>query len=199
MATKLILSDIADQRAYERERQDFRAHIIDLKKRRRVHVGPVLTVLFENRDTIRFQIQEMARVEKLTTDEAIQNELDTYNPLVPDAGQLCATVFIELTTDEQLREWLPKLVGIEQSLLLQLGEGAGAQRVRAITDEAHAGQLTRTEITASVHYVRWELSPEQVDLVASGPASLVADHAAYDYGSVLDSTTLGEITTDLRG
>ncbi len=199
MATKLVLSDIADQRAYERERQDFRAHIIDLKKRRRVHVGPVLTLLFENRDTIRFQIQEMARVEKLTTDEAIQNELDTYNPLVPDAGQLCATVFIELTTDEQLREWLPKLVGIEQSLLLQLGEGPGAQRVRAITDEAHAGQLTRTEITASVHYVRWELTPEQVDLVASGPVSLVADHAAYDYACLVDSTTLGEITTDLRG
>ena len=199
MATKLVLSDIADQRAYERERQDFRAHIIDLKKRRRVHVGPVLTLLFENRDTIRFQIQEMARAEKLTTDEAIQNELDTYNPLVPDAGQLCATVFIELTTDEQLREWLPKLVGIEQSLLLQLGEGPGAQRVRAITDEAHAGQLTRTEITASVHYVRWELTPEQVDLVASGPVSLVADHAAYHYGCLVDSTTLGEITTDLRG
>ena len=198
MATKLVLSDIADQRAYERERQHFRAHIIDLKKRRRVHVGPVLTLLFENRETIRFQIQEMARVEKLTRDEAIQGQLDTYNPLVPAAGQLCATVFIELTSDEQLREWLPKLVGIERSLLLQLGHGVDAPRVRAITEEAHAEQLTRDEITASVHYVRWELTPTQVDLMASGPVSVVSDHAAYSYHCVLDSTTLGEIATDLR-
>src|SRR3546814_13520606 len=113
---KLGLDDIADLRAYERERDEFRRHVIELKKRRRVHVGTILTLVFECRDTIRFQIQEMARVEKLITDEAIQNELDTYNPLIPDAGQLCATVFLELTSDEQLREWLPTLVGIDRSL-----------------------------------------------------------------------------------
>ena len=97
---KLSLNDIADLREYERERADFRAHVIALKKRRRVHIGPVITLVFENRDTIRFQIQEMARVEKLITDEAIQGELDAYNTLIPEAGQLCATVFIELTADD---------------------------------------------------------------------------------------------------
>ena len=86
---KLTLDDISDQRAYERERVDFRTHVIALKKCRRVHVGPIVTLVFENRDTIRFQIQEMARVEKLITDEAIQGELDTYNTLIPEAGQLC--------------------------------------------------------------------------------------------------------------
>src|SRR3546814_4883036 len=80
----------------------------------------------------------MARVEKLITDEAIQNELDTYNPLIPDAGQLCATVFLELTSDEQLREWLPKLVGIERSLILRVDEGASAVDFRS---EEHTSEL----------------------------------------------------------
>jgi len=199
MAPKLVLSDIADQRAYERERQEFRARVIGLKKRRRVHVGPVLTLVFENRDTIRFQIQEMARVEKLITDEAIQGELDTYNPLVPDPGQLCATVFIELTSDEELREWLPKLVGIERCLVLQLGDGPAAPVVRAVTEEAHAEQLTRDEMTASVHYVRWELTPDEVALLAAGPVSMVVDHPAYTHRAVLDAATVAELLADLRG
>src|SRR3954470_288436 len=106
--TKLAIDDIADLRAYERERADFRREVIVLKKRRRVGVGPVVTLLFENRDTIRFQIQEMARAEKIATDEGIQVELDVYNPLIPEPGTLAATMFIELTSDADLREWLPK-------------------------------------------------------------------------------------------
>src|SRR3546814_4271181 len=102
----------------------------------------------------------MARVEKLITDESIQDELDTYNPLMPDAGQLCATVFLELTPDGQLREWLPKLVGIERSLILRVDEGAPVVDFRAITEEAHADKLTREEINASVHYGRWEIPSE---------------------------------------
>jgi Protein of unknown function (DUF3501) len=196
---KLELADITDLRAYERERQEFRSHIIDLKKRRRVHVGPVVTVLFENRETIRFQIQEMARVEKLMTDEAIQGELDTYNSLVPGVGELCATVFIELTTEEQLREWLPKLVGIERALVLDLGHGASAVSVRAVTEEAHAEQLTREEITASVHYVRWELTPDEAAALSSGPATLRTDHPAYDHESTLDAATVDELRADVLG
>src|SRR3954462_6871240 len=129
MSRALTLDDIADLRAYEREREAFREHVIALKKRRRVGVGPYVTLVFENRDTIRFQIQEMARVEKLITDEAIQGELDAYNPLIPDAGQLCATVFLELTSDEELRRWLPQLVGIERSIALRVGSGDGARLV----------------------------------------------------------------------
>lgn len=196
---KLTLADIADLRAYERERQEFRAHIIALKKRRRVHVGPFVTLVFENRDTIRFQIQEMARVEKLITDEAIQGELDTYNTLIPEPGQLCATVFIELTDDAQLREWLPKLVGIERSIALRVGEGATAQVVRAAPEAAHEQQLTRDEITASVHYVFWELTPEQVDACAAGPVTLLVDHPAYPEATVLEEATVAELVGDLRG
>ena len=120
---KLVLADIADVRAYERERDEFRAHVIELKRRRRVHLGTIVTFLFENRDTIRFQIQEMARVEKLVSDEDIQVELDIYNPMIPEPGQVCATMFIELTSDEQMREWLTKLAGVENSVLLVAADG----------------------------------------------------------------------------
>ena len=198
MSAKLTLADIADLRAYEREREGFRAHVIALKKRRRVHVGPIVTLVFENRDTIRFQIQEMARVEKLATDEAIQGELDTYNSLVPAAGQLCATVFIELTEDAQMREWLPKLVGIEHSIALRVGRDEAARVVRAHPEAAHASQLTRDEITASVHYVYWDLERSEVEQIALGGAVLVVDHPAYAHGTALGEETVRELLADLR-
>lgn len=197
--TKLAMADIADLRAYERERDEFRTRVIALKKRRRVHVGPVITLVFENRDTIRFQIQEMARVEKLISDDAIQAELDVYNPLIPDAGQVSATLFIELTSDDQLREWLPKLVGIEAAAVLRLGEGDDAVEVPCTVDPEHALQLTRETITASVHYVGWDLSPEQVERFARGPVVLAFDHPAYRHDVALSDDTVAELLADLRG
>jgi hypothetical protein len=196
---KLTLDDIADLRAYERERAEFRSHVIELKRKRRIPVGLFVSMVFENRDTIRFQIQEMARVEKLITDEAIQNELDTYNPLIPGPGALCATLFLELTSEEQLREWLPKLVGIERSPAIRIGEGDDAELVRAIPDEAHEQQLTREETTASVHYVRFELTPEQVARFADEPITLVVDHPAYQEETLLGDATRTELLNDLRG
>jgi hypothetical protein len=199
MVTKLTLDDITDLRAYERERAEFRAHIIDLKKRRRIHVGPVITFVFENRDTIRFQIQEMARAEKILTDEGIETELRIYNPLIPDAGHLAATMFIELTSEEQLREWLPKLVGVESRALFRLGEGPDATAVRCIVDPDHEKQLTRDEVTASVHYVHFALSPDEVDRFEQGPVALVVDHPEYPHELELSDATRRELTNDLRG
>lgn len=195
---KLQLADIADLRAYERERQAFRSHVIALKKRRRVHVGPFVTLVFENRDTIRFQIQEMARVEKLITDEAIQGELDTYNSLIPEPGQLCATLFLELTSDAELREWLPRLVGIERSVALRVGDGDGALVLPAVPEAAHEAQLTREEITASVHYIWWQVAEGDVEKVAAGPVRLVIDHPAYVHQTSLGADTVAELLTDLR-
>jgi Protein of unknown function (DUF3501) len=194
--TKLTLDDISDLRAYERERDDFRRDVIELKKRRRVPLGDVLTLLFENSRTIRFQIQEMARIEKLISDEAIETELRIYNPLIPEPGQICATLFIELTTDEALREWLPKLVGIERSVALRLADG---EVIQAAVDEEHGKQLTREEITASVHYLRWDLAPDQVKRFAAGPVTLVSTHPAYPTETRLSEVTAGELVADLRG
>jgi Protein of unknown function (DUF3501) len=197
--TKLTLDDISDLRAYERERAEFRTRVIALKKRRRVHVGPVITLVFENRDTIRFQIQEMARVEKLISDEAIETELGIYNPLIPDPGTLAATLFIELVTEDELRLWLPRLVGIETQVELRLGAGPGAQVVRCLVDPDHAKQLTRDEITASVHYVHWTLDPAQVEAFAAGPVTLAIVHPDYQHAVELIPETRAELLADLQG
>jgi hypothetical protein len=192
---KLTLADIADVRAYERERDEFRGAVMEIKRRRRLSFGTIITMMFENRETMRLQIQEMARVEKLVTDEEIQVELDTYNPMIPEPGQLTATVFLELTSDEQMREWLPKLVGIERSFVVVLPNG---DRVRSITEEAHAGQLTREQVTAAVHYIRFEFTPEQVEAFAAGPVRIEIDHPDYLEAVELSAGTHGELLGDLR-
>ena len=194
MSRALTLADIADLREYEREREAFRDRVIELKKRRRIGVGPHVTFLFENRDTIRFQIQEMARVEKLITDDAIEAELRAYNPLIPEPGTLSATMFIELTSEELLREWLPKLVGIERSVAVQLCDGT---ELLNTLDPAHEAQLTRADITASVHYLRWEFDPTQVETFRTGPAKLVIRHPNYPYESELSELNLEEMRCDL--
>ncbi len=193
--SKLTLSDISDLRAYERERDDFRRDVIALKRRRRVALGEFVTLLFENEMTIRFQIQEMARAEKIIDDEAIETELRIYNPLIPEPGQLCATLFIELTSKDALMRWLPCLVGIERSVALRLSDGG---LVRAVVDEDHEKQLTREETTASVHYVRWQLTREQVERFVAGPVILVANHAQYAFETPLSADTLAELATDLH-
>ena len=193
--SKLTIDDIADLRAYERERDEFRASVIALKRLRRIPLGEFVTLVFENAETIRFQIQEMARAEKLLSDDAIETELRIYNPLVPEPGQLCATLFIELTSKEALMEWLPRLVGIERSVALRLADG---ELVRSVVDEDHEKQLTRDEVTASVHYVRWELRPDQVERFAAGPVTLVADHTEYARAVELSAETQGELLDDLR-
>jgi len=190
---KLHLDDIVDLRAYERERDGFRRHVIDLKRRRRVEVGPLVSVVFENRDTVRFQVQEMARAERMLTDAAIQAELDVYNPLIPGLGELSVTMFLELTTPAELREWLPKLVGIERAVALRVG----ATTVPAGVDAAHAEQLTRDGLTASVHYLRWSLGPDEVAAWADGPVALVVDHPAYRHAAALSQAAREELLGDL--
>jgi hypothetical protein len=199
MSRKLTLADIADLRAYERERTEFRAHVIALKKRRRVGIGPFITVVFENRDTIRFQIQEMARVEKLISDEAIEGELRAYNPLIPEPGELALTLFIELTSELALRDWLPRLVGIERTLELRLGSGDDQVVVPCIPDADHAEHLTREETTASVHYLHFQLDPAQIDALAAGPVVLAFTHEEYDHAAELGPDTVEELLRDLRG
>ncbi|HWE54709.1 MAG TPA: DUF3501 family protein [Acidimicrobiales bacterium] len=191
----LALDDIADARAYERERESFRTSIIELKKRRRIGVGPVISVVFENRDTIRFQIQEMARAERLLSDAAIQTELDTYNPLIPGPGELSASMYIELTNREEMEHWLPRLVGIERAVQIIVG----ASVVPCIVDESHAAHLTREEITAAVHFVRFELTPGQIESFRSEPVFVAIDHPAYQERTELLPASRDSLLADLLG
>ncbi len=192
---KLTLGDISDVRAYERERAEFRDQVLELRRIRRVPVGTIITVSFESRETIRYQIQEMARVEKLMTDDDIQTEIDTYNPLIPEPGQLCATMFIEITSDDAMREWLPRLVGIERHVVIRL---ADASEVRSYPEAQHASQLTRAHITSAVHYLQFAFEPDQIEALGQGTARLVIDHPAYLEGIELSAATVGELLRDLR-
>jgi Protein of unknown function (DUF3501) len=153
----------------------------------------------------------MARAEKMVSDEQIQKELDVYNALIPEPGELSATLFIELTGEEALRDWLPRLVGIERAVLLRLpGEDPGAESagivdgltgqhvVRARPDAAHDEALTRPDITASVHYIRFALDPVEVERFAAGPVTLGVDHPAYRAETVLPDEVRAELLTDLR-
>ena len=193
---RLTLADISDLRAYERERDAFRAEVIALKRVRRVAIGPIMTVVFENRTTVRFQIQEMARAESMRTDAQIEAELEIYNPLVPGPGEITATLFIELQTDEELRRWLPALVGVERAVLLRVGDDGEPLEVRATLDPGHAAQLTREETTASVHYLRFELPEAAQARFAEGPVRIVVDHPAYPHESLLGDETRASIVGD---
>ncbi len=190
---KLALTDIADARAYERERDQLRADVLVIKQRRRVSLGTVVTLLFENRETMRYQIQEMARVERTFTDEGIMGELAVYNPLIPEPGHLCATLFIELTSDVQLREWLGKLVGVEHSVVFHLPNG---DAVRCVVDPQHAAQLTREHVTAAVHYVTFEFTDAQVAAFTDG-VTLAIDHPEYLEAVELLPSTVAELRADL--
>lgn len=194
----LTLADIEDLRAYEREREAYRRRVIELKRRRRVSVGPIVSIVFENRETMRSQVQEMARAERMVSDEQIQKELDVYNALIPEPGELSATLFIELSGEDALREWLPRLVGIEHSVILRLpGPASPETTVRAVPDSAHEEALTRPEITASVHYIRFALDTAQVERFGAGPVTLAIDHPEYKAEAVLSEEARAELLSDL--
>jgi len=195
MSRKLLLDDIQDLRAYERERESFRANMIAVKERRRVAIGTLVTVMFENRDTMRLQIQEMLRAEKVMSDDGVLEELNAYNPMVPELGQLCVTLFIELTSDEAVREWLPKLAGIEKSVQIRLSDGT---IIRGTLDAQHEAGLTRPEITAAVHYLTFDFDPAQVDVFARGDVRIEIALSQYLEATHLSPGVVAELLSDLR-
>ena len=202
-AHPLTLDDIADQRAYERERDAFRRDVIAHKKLRRVTVGPVVTLTFESRMTMRFQVQEMARAERMMTDEQIQHELDVYNRLLPSPGELSATLFLELTTEAELRDVAAPAGGHRA-----VGGARDRRRsrrahvVRSVPDQEHESQLTREEVTSAVHYVRFPFTAAEVAAFDAGPVTLLVDHIDYPDGRPgveLSDATRAELSRDLAG
>jgi hypothetical protein len=193
---RLTLDDLLDLRAYERVRDDYRAQVIALKRNRRVGLGRIMTLVFECLDTVRFQVQEMARAEKIISDEAMQVELDIYNRLLPRDRELSATLFIELTSDDALRDWLPRLVGIER----QIGLSVDGDLVLSSPEAQHAAALTRETVTPAVHYLRFGLTEDQV--AAFGDAAEVAVtscHPAYEATTILPPAVREELLGDLLG
>jgi len=188
---KLTVDDIVDQRAYERERDDFRARIIEMKRDRRVQLGHILTVVFENTDTMRFQVQEMARAERMLADDLIAHEVATYNELIPGPGELSGTLFVELVDDERLREWLPRLIGVEYALRFELADGT---RIAATPQDED--RLTRDDVTSSVHYVKFSFSADEQRTFAEGATQLVVDHPEYQATTELTPLQRAALASD---
>jgi hypothetical protein len=190
---KLAVDDILDLRAYERVRHETRRQVIDLKQRRRIPVGPFITLVFENTETMRFQVQEMARAEKMLRDDEIAHEVETYNALIPDEGQLSCTLFVEHDDDERMRYWLHRLVGIHESVTLVL---PGGGEVRGY--DPNAERLTRDDATAAVHFLKFDFGEEERAAFVAGPVTLAIDHPEYREATVLDPGQHAELSTDLR-
>jgi hypothetical protein len=161
--------------AYAKSRKDFRARVLAHKRNRSVRLGENVTLIFEDELTIRYQIQEMLRIEKTFEEEGIQDELDAYNPLVPDGTNLKATMMIEYDDPLVRKRELAKLIGIEDRVYLQVD---GFDKVYAIADEDL--ERENEEKTSSVHFLRFEFTPPMIDALKKGAALAVGvDHANY--------------------
>ena len=161
--------------AYARERNAFRARVMEHKKLRTVHLGDHLTLLFEDELTIRYQVQEMLRIERIFEEAGIQGELEAYNPLVPDGTNWKATMLIEYPDVDERKRMLERLKGIERQVWVQV---EGCTGVHAIADEDLERETE--EKTSSVHFLRFELTPEMCQALRKGAAlSVGVDHPEY--------------------
>ncbi|MEN9560623.1 MAG: hypothetical protein RLZZ502_1834 [Pseudomonadota bacterium] len=162
---------------YAQKRDVFRAEVIEHKKNRSVRLGENLNLIFEDEKTIRYQIQEMLRVEKIFDDASIREELDSYNPLIPDGNNLKATMMLEYPDENERKRKLSELIGIEDRVWVQV---EGSSKIYAIADE----DLEReTEYkTSSVHFVRFEIKAEMRNNLKNGAAlNIGVDHPRYRY------------------
>jgi len=161
--------------AYAKARPEFRAKVMAHKKDRVLHLGGNITLIFEDELTIRYQVQEMLRAERIFEEEGINDELEAYNPLIPDGSNWKATMMIEYPDENERRTWLAKLIGVEDRVWMQV---AGCERVHAIADEDL--ERENAEKTSSVHFMRFELTPAMVKALRGGAALTAGvDHPNY--------------------
>lgn len=189
---KVARSEILPIGEYEILRERFRARIIADKRPRRVPLGPHMSCVFENHDTVLYQIQEMIRTERITREGAVLHEIDTYNELIPGPDELSATLFIEIPDTELRDRTLVELAGLEPCFFLEV-DGArfqGRNETRGVLPDR----------TTAVHYVKFPLSPAAAAALRAGSAHarLLADHPRYQHASPLAPATLASLGEDLR-
>jgi hypothetical protein len=180
--------------AYAKARKAFRAKVIAHKKLRTVHLGEHVTLIFEDEFTVRYQVQEMLRIEKIFEEQGIQEEIDAYNPLIPDGRNLKATMLIEYEDVAERREALAKLRGIEDHTWIRV---EGCERVLAIADEDL--ERENDEKTSAVHFLRFELTREMAESLKYGVALAIGtDHPAYEASlDPLDAAIRAALVKDL--
>jgi hypothetical protein len=187
---KVALEDIVGNAAYERVREKSRQRIIELKRHRRVSVGDKVSLVFENRDTVIFQIQEMMRAEKISDLDKIREEIAVYNELIPAPGELSAALFLEIEDQTHLREDLLKFLGIDESVYLKVG----SHSIHARFEE---GRSKEDKISA-VQYVKFPLSePALQAFIAGETAELVIDHPNYQASAPIEPGTRQSLIEDL--
>jgi hypothetical protein len=188
---KLTRADIRGPKLYEAIRDDLRKRVIAVKRLRRVSVGPQVSLVFENRTTMISQIEEMCRAEQISAPDKIQEEIDVYNRILPDAGQLAATLLIEITDEAEIERTLERLIGLQDHVWLIIG----GERTRA---EFDADQFAADRL-AAVQYLRFSLSTEaQKALTTPGTAVGIAiDHPSYRYEARLGEESRASLADDL--
>lgn len=190
----LTRNDLYSLEQYAEKRGGFRGRVLAHKKTRQVPIGAHATLYFEDRLTIQYQIQEMLRVERIFEAAGIQDELDAYNPLIPDGGNWKATFMIELEDADERRDALACLVGIEDLLWVQVADQA---KVYAVADE----DLERTteDKTSAVHFVRFELTRDMVVAAKAGsPVQMGCDHAEYRCRTEISPAARDSLVNDLE-
>jgi hypothetical protein len=191
----IIRDSLMTLEAYARARTEFRAQVMAHKKSRMLQLGGNVTLIFEDELTIRYQVQEMLHAERIFEEEGIEDELEAYNPLIPDGSNWKATMLIEYPEVDQRKEMLEKLIGIEDKVWVKV---AGHQRVYAIADEDL--ERENAEKTSAVHFLRFELQPEMAESLKRGAhLSAGVDHPHYsvtvaDVSSAVRASLLADLT-----
>lgn len=187
---KVAIDDIVGLRRYETIRQDLRRRIIELKQKRRISLGDRLSLVFENRPTVIFQIQEMLRVENISDLDKIRQEIATYNQLIPDSGELSATLFLEIEDQTHLREELLKFQGIEDAISLRIA----AYQLQARFEP----RRSKENKIRAVHYIRFRFDDQELEAFVSGTRTeLIVDHRNYQAAVVLQPETQRSLVEDL--
>jgi len=190
---KLTRSDLMPLERYAVERAAFRARVIAHKAARTLHLGPHLTLVFEDRLTVQYQVQEMLRIERIFEPAGIDEELAAYNPLIPDGSNLKATMLIEYPDPEERKRELARLKGVERRVWLQVGDGP---RAYAIADEDL--ERENEEKTSSVHFLRFELDAGARAALAAGTAlALGCDHPAHAHRLAVPEASRAALVADL--
>ena len=189
---KLLINDLWSLEDYALKRSDFRSSVLAHKSRRVVALGPNARLIFEDRITIQYQIQEMLRVERIFERAGIQEELDAYNPLIPDGKNLKATMLIEYTDVSERKIKLQRLKGVEKKIWVKVGDN---DLVYPIADE----DLEREDNTktSAVHFLRWEFNENQIqDFKNGSPVSIGISHPEYDASHIIAENVRAELAKD---
>lgn len=191
---KIEFGEILNIYEYEKVREQKRREIIEIKKKRRLFLGDLVHLVFENRDTVWFQIQEMIRAERMVRDEEIQQEIDIYNELIPEKNQLSITMFIEIPDEQERKRLLPQLVGIHDHLWFHIGN---KHSIRAVADEKSERDYQYGK-AAVVHFLKLNLTPEQVKDFAELPVRVEINHPNYRAMVEMPEEVKAELVKDLQ-